>query len=119
MSRINGFIKFDHDLLDSAAWWALSRGAEKLLIDIWRRHNGKNNGSIVYSQREVMRRFECSSKTAVKWLEELQAAGFIVAVQRGAFCQKAGAVRATTWRLTMERCNGKAPTRDYVHFSAP
>ena len=112
-----GFIKVDHALLDSAAWWSLSRGAEKLLLDIWRRHNGKNNGKIPYSQREIVRRFGCSPKTALKWLGELQRAGFLAQVKRGDFHQKTGIGRATTWRLTMERCASKPATRDYLNVT--
>jgi hypothetical protein len=114
-----GFIMLPHDILDTTAWQYISRsGAAWLLLDIWRRHNGHNNGRIAYSQREAERRFGCSPKRAVRWFRELQEAGFLIAEQRGAFGRKTGAIaaRATIWRLTMERCEGMEPTRDYLNF---
>jgi hypothetical protein len=94
-NRANCFIKLDHDIVDTAAWLYIAKsGSSKLLIDIWRRHNGKNNGSITYSIRDAQRRFGCSSKTAVMWFRELQELGFIVAEQRGSFSRKTGALDA-------------------------
>ena len=117
----NGFIKLEREILETAAWLAIARsGALALLVDIWGRYNGRNNGQISYSQREAERRFGCSPKRAVKWFRDLQTAGFIVAVQRGTFHQKTGtfSARATTWRLTMEPCDGEAPTREYLNFAS-
>ena len=120
-NRANCFIKLEHDIVDTAAWLYIAKsGSSKLLIDIWRRHNGKNNGRITYSIRDAQRRFGCSSKTAVMWFRELQELGFIVAEQRGSFSRKTGALdaRATRWRLTMERCGANAPTREYLKWAA-
>jgi hypothetical protein len=119
-SKKNGFTRNDHDLQDTAAWQFVMRsGSVVLLMAIWRRHNGRNNGKLFYSVRDAQHYFGCSPKRAVKWFRELQDVGFIVAMQRGSFNQKVGADRATRWRLTMERCNGKEPTRDYLKFQAP
>jgi hypothetical protein len=115
------FIKFQHEILDTDAWIFVSRsGAVSVLLEIWRRHNGRNNGRIAYSQREAMRKFRCSPKRVVRWFCDLQEAGFLVVVQRGSFSQKTGAPgdRATTWRLTMEPCEGAPATRDYLNFTA-
>lgn len=114
-----GFVHIEPELMRSAAWLALSAGAGWLLIDIWSRHNGHNNGEIVYSQREAQRRFRCAPNTAVRWFAELQDKGFIVATKRGSFEIKDGAFagRATTWRLTMLPANGKPATHDYRQWS--
>ena len=45
------FIKLDHGLLASEAWQHLSPDATKVLLDIWKLHNGINNGSIGYAQQ--------------------------------------------------------------------
>ena len=116
MKTSSGFVRLRHDLLGSAAWRTLSLGARALLIEVWRRYNGRNNGQIPYSQREAQECLRCSSKSAVKWFRELQRAGFIFPTQRGSFQQKAGTNegRATLWRLTMEPCGKAPPTRDYM-----
>jgi hypothetical protein len=118
-AKADGFNRLYHGIVDTAAWLHIARsGAIGLLTYIWRRYNGRNNGRITFSQREAERIFRCSPKRAIRWFSELQEAGFIVAVRRGAFSQKTGvfAARATTWRLTMEPYDGNAPTRDYLHF---
>lgn len=114
-----GFVHIEPEWMCSAAWLALSSGAGWLLIDIWRRHNGRNNGDILYTQRDAMRRFGCSSHTAVRWFYELEAKGFIIATRRGSFQVKSGAFagRATTWRLTMLPCNGQPAAHDYLQWS--
>jgi hypothetical protein len=117
--QVDGFNRLYHGIVDTEAFLFISNsGALPLLIYIWRRYNGRNNGRITFSQREAERRFGCSPKRAIRRFSELQEAGFIVAVRRGAFSQKTGvfAARATTWRLTMESCDGKPPTREYLRF---
>jgi hypothetical protein len=117
--RKNGFIKLDHAIMDTAAWeFVLRTGAALLLLEIWHRFNGKNNGRIPYSNRDAQRRFKCGSHTAFNWFRDLERAGFIVAQEQGSFDQKTGGNRATRWRLTMERCNGKEATREYLQFGS-
>ena len=110
---MNGFIKLDHALMRTAAWQALSAGEIALLLHIWAKNNGKNNGNIGCGCREVQARFGCSSRTAIKWLHSLRDKGFIVATVRGSFNQKTGGGRTTRWRLTMEKFDGDGPTREY------
>jgi hypothetical protein len=120
VKRTAGFNRLYHEVVDTTAWLYISQsGAVPLLIYIWRRYNGRNNGRITYSQREAERYLGCSPKRAVRWFRELQEAGFIVAVQRGTFSQKTGVIanRATTWRLTMEPCDSDPPTREYLGFA--
>ena len=120
MKAASGFVRLRHDLLCTAAWRTLSLGAKVLLIEVWRRYNGRNNGQIPYSQREAQECLRCSSKSAVKWFRELQRTGFICPTLRGSFQQKAGAAegRATLWRLTMEPCGTAPPTHDYMSAMA-
>lgn len=113
----NGFIKLDHELLRCAAWQALSAPGIALLIDLWSRHNGHNNGTINYSVTEAQRRLKCGRRQAIRYLKELQDKGFIVSVQRGCFSIKTGQHRGTQWRLTMEACNGQPPTRQYLNWT--
>jgi hypothetical protein len=112
----NGFIKLEHDLMRTAAWQAMCPGEIALLVYIWSKHNGRNNGNIGCGRREVERRFGCSPITATKWLHGLRDKGFITATVRGSFNQKTGGGRTTRWRLTMEKCDGAAPTKDYLRW---
>jgi hypothetical protein len=119
-AKADGFNRLFHEIVDTEAWKYISQsGALPLLIYIWRRYNGHNNGRVSYSLREAVSQLGCGKTRAVRWFRDLQEAGFIVPVQRGSFSYKnaARAARATTWRLTMEPCDGKAPTRDYRRFA--
>ena len=98
---VERFIALPHALVNSDQWRAVSPGARCLLLEIWTRFNGKNNGEISFSQREAEAALRCSPKMAVKWFGELQNNSLIVATRRGSFNQKAGpkANPATTWRI--------------------
>jgi hypothetical protein len=105
--KTNGFLMLEHHLLHSQRWHSLSLGARCLVLDMASYHKGKNNGAIAYSQRQCMRVFGASPKTAVKWFRELQEHQIIEAVHRGSFSQKTGQARGTTWRITFLKNNGE------------
>ena len=96
-------------------------GETALLIYIWSKHNGRNNGEIGCGRREVQQRFGCGGHTAIKWLHGLRDKGFIVATVRGSFNQKTGGGRTTRWRLTMEGkpSTREPPTREYLSWRPP
>lgn len=119
MARTNGFILIEHDLIRTAAWQSLHGCTVAVLIDVWSKHNGKNNGQIAYSYTDARQRFGWSNEQIAKRFFELQLKGFLVVTSKGHFQVKAGSwqARKTMWRLTMEPCNGKPPTRDYLRWS--
>lgn len=45
------YVGLTHLVLNSQAWKTLPGDAIKLLIDVWKRHNGVNNGEITYGCR--------------------------------------------------------------------
>jgi hypothetical protein len=47
------FVWLHHHVIKSAAWESLPGHAIKLLIDVWKRHNGENNDEIAYGCREA------------------------------------------------------------------
>jgi hypothetical protein len=47
------FVALPHYMLRSPAWKTLPADAKALLIAVWERHNGMNNGEISYSVREA------------------------------------------------------------------
>lgn len=105
-------------MMRSPAFKALSGGALKLLLCVWRRHDGKNNGQISYSVREAVDELGCAPGTAAKWFQELIELGFLAIEKKGAFSVKTK--RATEWRITLESSHGgQAPTRDYQRWRPP
>jgi len=46
------FVALHHWMLKSTAFRALSPNAKAVLLHVWERHNGSNNGQIVYATRE-------------------------------------------------------------------
>lgn len=47
------FVMLPHYMLRTLAWLTLSPNAKAVLLHLWQRHNGSNNGDIVYAVREA------------------------------------------------------------------
>ena len=120
-NKSNGFIQLEHDLMHTVAWQSLPAMAVCILIYIWSLHNGRNNGEIICSIRMLERRFGIGRRRAIDNLRVLENRGFLVSTRRGSFLVKTGSFigRATTWRLTMESCNGKPATHEYRAWTPP
>ena len=108
------FVMLEHYLLHSLAWQSLSLGARCLLMEVWRRHNGINNGEISYSVREAAKDLRCSKDSAAKWFQELVAKGFLKARRRGSFTYKAR--HATQWEIAAEPYRGKPASKDFMRW---
>ncbi len=52
-NKFEPFVRLHRGVTNSEAWKSLSCEARCLLIEIWARHNGQNNGRIPYSHREA------------------------------------------------------------------
>lgn len=109
------FVLLHRGVTNSDAWRSLSCEAKALLIDIWARHNGRNNGQLGYGHREAKHNLRIGSKKAAEAFGQLEDRGFIVARTKSSFNWKtgAGAGLATQWELTAERCDGRPPSRRY------
>ena len=104
-----GKLHIDHWLLESEAHKGLSNQAKCILIEVMRRHDGGNNGYIIFGGASgAYAGF--SNDVTERALTELQRAGFIV--------QTAPAVphlrRARKWRLTMYAADSKSATKDFM-----
>jgi hypothetical protein len=108
------FIGLPHWLLTSAAWKALSPNAVKVLIHIWQRHNGTNNGQIVYAVRDAGE-IGLSKSPAARALEELVELGFLRITRASAFTLKTKNARC--WALTAERIDDQPATKDFMCWS--
>lgn len=98
-----GFIRLDHELVRSERWQALTANATRLLIDIWSRYNGRNNGAIRYAIRDAETLLHCSRRTAIRTFAELSEVGLIEARERGGFRYRGHDTWqgvATAWRIT-------------------
>jgi hypothetical protein len=103
-----------HWLIESAAYKGLSNQAKCILIELMRRHDGGNNGSISFGGPSGAHT-GFSADITERALNELQRAGFIV--------QTAPAVpyrsRPRNWRLTMYGVHGKPATKEFMRSSNP
>ncbi len=91
------FIRVSHRLIDTPAFKRLSPSALKLLLVLWRRHNGRNNGEIPFGVRDA-REWGLLHSAAAAALEELRRYGFIECAEESNLCGR----RARRWLLTEE-----------------
>ncbi len=114
-SKYEPFVRLHRGVTNSAAWKSLSAEARCLLIEIWTRHNGVNNGSIAFSHREARQALRIGNGKVQQAFQELQDKGFLIARARGSFAWKLGAGqgRATEWEITTEPCDGKPAKASY------
>ena len=109
------FIRLDAAVTQSPAWQSLCCEARSLLIEIWKRHNGFNNGFISYSYREAKKALGIGSTKVKKAFDQLIDRGFLIIRRKSSFNFKGngGASRATEWELTTEACDGKSAKMNY------
>jgi hypothetical protein len=113
MSGPDRFIKLPHYMLKSPAWKYLPPEAKAVLLDIWQRHNGVNNGTISYAVREAGAIF-LARNTASAALERCVDMGFLVATVDSGFNVKGRTARE--WRITAERHNGQPATKEFMRW---
>jgi hypothetical protein len=109
------FIALPHWMLKSAAWRTMSPNAKAILIHIWERHNGQNNGAISYSVREAGD-IGLSRMQASRALQDLTERGFLVATRQSAFNLKTKEARL--WRITAEGADGSPATKEFMSWKA-
>lgn len=112
------FIKLHRGVTNSAAWKALTCEAKCLILLIWERHNGANNGTIPLSHREARKALGIGNTKTSKAFREAQAHGFIIERNKGSFDWKMGAGqgRATEWEITAEPSDGKPAKMSYRNW---
>lgn len=79
------FIRLHAGITGSDAYQDLKPLPRALLIEIWRRHDGFNNGRIPYSEREGASALHTGRNQIRAGLNDLIEHGFIVRHQRGSF----------------------------------
>ena len=110
-SKFEPFVRLHRGVTNSAAWKSLCCEARCLLIEIWARHNGQNNGRIPYSRREARHALHVGSRKVQVAFQELQDRGFVILRTKGTFdCKQR---HATEWEITTEPCDDKPAKRLY------
>ena len=104
-------------MLNSSAYRSLNPTARAVLVELYRRHNGSNNGDIPLSVREAAEAVNVTKDTANKALWDIVDRGFARIMEKGAFKLKAR--HATTWWLTEFDGEGKMGTRDFMYWQPP
>ena len=109
------FIKLHRGVTQSSAWLSLSCASRSLLLQIWEKHNGSNNGRISYSHRQARGDLHCGNTRVAKSFLELQEQGFLIERRKGSFTQKTdgGGRRATEWEITTEACDDEPAKHSY------
>ena len=112
------FIRLLAEVTSSRAWQSLRCEARSLLIEIWARHNGTNNGKISYSHREARKSLGIGSTRTKQAFDQLIDRGFLIVRRASSFHFKSngGASRATEWEITTEAYNGQSAKRSYQSF---
>ena len=95
------FCRLRHETMDTDAFLNLSNGATRLLLLLFRRYDGFNNGSIPCGERDVRTWCHCGPATALAYFKELQEAGLIKRTRKGAYHRfgKRAFCTISLWRL--------------------
>lgn len=121
------WVGLQHYMLRSKAWRAdlgddgkplwrpLSPNAKAILIDVWTRYNGANNGAISYSVREAAA-IGIGKNAAAAAFRELIEHGFLRIGRASAFSLKTREARE--WFITaLPASDGSKPTKDFMSWS--
>lgn len=109
------FVALPHYMLRAVAWKTLSPNAKALLLDVWARHNGSNNGEISYAVREA-EEIGLSKDQTARAFRELTERGFLKLRKLSTFNLKTKEARC--WELTAERYQETPPSKDFMRWSA-
>jgi hypothetical protein len=107
-------LHIEHWLLDSAAFKGLSSQAKCILIELMRRYNGGNNGSISFGGPDGAHAGFSDDVTG-RALTDLQRARFIVQTEPAVPYLR----HPRKWRLTMYAADRKPATKDFMSDQKP
>jgi len=106
------FICLHAGITGSDAYQALPALARALLIEVWRRHDGSNNGRIPYGENDGAAALHTGRKQIRKALVQLVDHGFLVKRKRGSFSTKLK--HTSEWEITAEDLHdGTKATHSY------
>lgn len=82
-SSVRPYLMMPRDMLDSPQFAALSAMAVKLLLEVGRKYNGKNNGALTIERGELVERGFSGHRAVDKARDELERAGFLQRARHG------------------------------------
>lgn len=97
------FVPLRYDVITSDAFKALSHSAVRVLILVMAQFNGRNNGNIIVTSRQLEATGQIGHTAATRALKELQQKGFLVKTAQGLYTTK----MANTWEITIVKNNGE------------
>lgn len=100
-----------HAVMDSVNYLNLSAKAIRLLNDLGRQYNGKNNGDLCATWSVIKKRGWSSRSTLYKALQELLHYGLIIKSKQGG--KHAPSLYALTWQ-SIDECKGKLDIRETI-----
>jgi len=128
-SDFQRWVGLPHFLLKSPAWVGviesapggssrrvcdgLSPNAKALLIAVWQRYDGRNNGGISFSVREA-EAIGLHKNTASRTFDELAARGFLAVARNSGFTLKTREARL--WRITALPTGNERATNDFLRW---
>ncbi len=104
-SSTGSFLALPHRLINSPEYFALSRNAQALLVDIGSQYRGLNNGDLSAEWSRMKTRGWRSKTTLHKARKELEDSGFIVVTRRHGRLTKLPTCYAITWQSIDETKN--------------
>lgn len=112
------FAQVHWDMMDTPAWLDLSGTAAKLYLALLREYDGRNNGRIIFSNRDAAQAmgFKSLDYAGAK-LDELREHGFIRRTRDGVRGRTSRI--ATEWRLTDFPTATAPATHDYRRWTPP
>jgi hypothetical protein len=115
-SRGGKFVKLDEYVLRSPARRALTMMERCAYVELKRRYNGTNNGTLGLGCQELADNLGVGRSAAANALAGLERKGFIARQRLSGFNVKNRA--ATEWRLTEHRndVNGDLPSKEFMRF---
>ena len=97
-----------------AVFRTMSGEAVKVLIELWTRYNGSNNGDLSVSYMHAATLLAMSKTTAARAFRELEQRGFAIRTSPGHWYGR----KAATWRLTMLHYRDALPSHEYRRWQA-
>lgn len=106
------FMQLPYSMVQSDAWRSLSGPALKILIELYSRFNGKNNGLLSLSYADAAKKLALGHATIGRAFDELQVKGFVRLIKRGHWYGR----KAAEWAITNKGFQGFNPTNDWKHW---
>ena len=106
------FMGLPYVLVKSLAWRSLTGSALKVLIELYSRYNGQNNGTLCLSFADAKKKLGIGNATIKRAFVELQNKGFIRLTEPGHWYGR----KAAEWAVTHKSWQGNLPSNDWKNW---